>query len=62
MKAYILKDEDFDRLLAAIDRDPQYGIKGGTTLVLSAVEKEAHKEAHRFYNYTVRTWISRVKD
>ena len=62
MKAYILSDKDFEDLLAAIDRDPRWGTQGGSSSVLSQVEKDAHDNAHRFYNYQLRTWINQVKN
>lgn len=62
MKVYILKESDIKALLTAIDRDPSHGYNGGSSVVLSQQEREAHEQAHRFYNYQVRTWIDRVKD
>ena len=61
MRAYILKEQDFARLLAEIDRDPRWGTRGGTSDVLSPVQQQAHKDAHQFYNYVVRKWIDTVK-
>jgi len=61
MKAYILNEEDFDKLLTAIDRDPQHGLNGGSSQVFSPVEKQAFETAHRFYNYQVRRWLDSVK-
>lgn len=61
VKAYILQEADFAALLAAIDRDPAYGQRGGSSDVLSEKEREAHARAHRFFNYQVRTWIEGVK-
>lgn len=61
MKVYILKDKDFERLLAEIDRDPQYGEWGGSSRVLSDEEKKAHQEAHRFYNFIIHRWLDSVR-
>lgn len=61
MKVYILKDSDFEHLLTSIDRDPRHGERGGSSQVLSTVEEGAHDDAHRFYNYQVRTWINLVQ-
>lgn len=60
MKVYQLTDKDVQALLDAIDRDPAHGFDGGGGVVLSDVEKRAHGDAHRFYNYQVRKWIDRV--
>lgn len=61
MKAYILTEEDFEKLLAEISRDPKHGLTGGSSHVLSSEEKEAYQEAHRFYNHLIRRWVDKVK-
>jgi hypothetical protein len=61
MKAYILSDADFEMLLSAIDRDPRWGTQGGSSQVLNAEEQRVHEDAHRFFNYQIRTWMSNVK-
>jgi hypothetical protein len=61
MKAYILTESDLEALATAIDRDPQHGFSGGSSRVLSDIEQQAFKEAHRFYNYQIRCWIEKVK-
>lgn len=61
MKCYLLKDEDFEELFSAIDRDPRWGTKGGSSDVMSKEEQEAHEKAHRFYNYQLRTWADKMK-
>lgn len=61
MKVYILKDEDFARLRAEIARNPDYGQSGGGSRAMSEEEKQAHKEAHRFYNYIIEKWISSIQ-
>jgi hypothetical protein len=60
MKVYILKEEDFEALNMAISRDPRWGVSGGSGVMLSEEERKAHDEAHRFFNYQVRTWIQKV--
>lgn len=60
MKVFVLKQEDFNRLNVMIDRDPSHGPDGGSSRVLSETEQQAHAEAHRFFNYQVRTWIASV--
>lgn len=62
MKVYLLKDSDFQTLLDNIDRDPEYGLTGGSSQVLSEIEKRAHHEANRFFNYHIRCWIDKVKE
>ena len=61
MRAFILKVEDFEELLSAIDRDPQYGYNGGSSIILNSEENEAFRKAHRFFNYQVRSWIEKVQ-
>jgi hypothetical protein len=60
MRVYILTDDDFKELMTNIDRDPKWGTKGGSSQVLSQVECQAHEDAHAFYNYQLRTWITKV--
>jgi hypothetical protein len=59
-KAFILTQDDLDSLLTMIDRDPDHGERGGSSNHLSTQERDAYREAHRFYNYQVRTWVSKV--
>lgn len=61
MKAYILNDEDFEKLTLTLDRDPAYGPHGGSNHDITNEERKAILEAHRFYNYQVRTWIAEMK-
>jgi hypothetical protein len=63
MKAYILSEADFERLLLMIDRDPKHGRDGGSSQssVRDAREEQAHDQAHRFYNYQVRKWLDEVR-
>ena len=61
MKAYILKDEDFQTLLDNIDRDPSHGLEGGSSQIYTEKEKEAFDKAHGFYNYQIRKWMNDVK-
>ena len=62
MKVYLLKDDDFQILLDHIDRNPEYGVTGGSGQVLSEAQRQFYREAHRFFNYHVRTWIDKVKE
>jgi len=62
VKVYILKDSDLQRLLDNIDRNPEHGLKGGSSQVFDEQEMQAYKDAHRFYNYQVRTWIDSIKE
>lgn len=61
MKAFILSEKEFEDLLAAIDRNPEHGPQGGSSSTFTDVERRAFHDAHRFYNYQVRTWIDRVQ-
>jgi hypothetical protein len=63
MKAYILTEADFEKLLLMVDRDPKHGQTGGSSdaSVRDRENAQAHEKAHRFYNYQVRTWIDQVK-
>lgn len=62
MKAFILTQADFEKLLLKIDRDPLHGADGGSSdsPVRDREKNQAYKDAHRFYNYQVRTWIDEV--
>lgn len=60
MKVYLLDDKDIETLLTAIDRDPQYGRDGGSSVALTDEEMEVYREVHRFYNYQIRKWIDDV--
>jgi hypothetical protein len=61
VKVYLLKEEDLEALLTAIDRDPHYGYQGGGSVVLSEVERKAYVSAHSFFNHQVRRWLDTVK-
>ena len=61
MKVYIINENDINQLLLAIDRDPAYGTRGGSSAVLSERDRYIYDEAHRFYNYQVRNWVERIK-
>jgi len=61
MRVYLLKESDFEALFAAIDRNPEHGQDGGSSQVFSAVQKEALRDAHRFYNYQVRRWAAKLR-
>ncbi len=60
-KVYILTDADFEALNARVAADPKHGFSGGSSRVLSIEEELAFGEAHSFYNYHVRNWISDLK-
>lgn len=60
-KVYILTEADFEKLRLMVDRNPKHGTRGGSSAALNAKDEEAHKRAHRFYNYQVCTWIEEVK-
>jgi hypothetical protein len=61
MKAFILSEKDLEDLCTMLDRDPSYGYHGGSSTSISDQQKQAYQEAHRFFNYQVRTWIDNVK-
>lgn len=62
-KAFILSNEDFDKLLLMIDRDPKHGSNGGSSdsRVRDREEQEVWDKVHRFYNYQIRRWIDEVQ-
>lgn len=60
MKAILLTDKDIKDLLTRLDRDPRHGRDGGSSAVLTDAETRAYAEAHRFYNYHIRTWLAEV--
>jgi hypothetical protein len=60
MRVYVVKQEDLDRLLAFIDRNPAHGARGGSSDVLTDTEQRAHEKAHRFFNYQIRIWIGEI--
>jgi hypothetical protein len=64
MKAYILTEKDFETLLLKLDRNPLYGQDGGSSVasVRDLEQQKLYDEAHRFYNYQIRTWIDNVKE
>ena len=62
MRVYLVTDADLEALFAAIDRDPRWGAQGGSSQCLSEAERDAHAEAHRFYNYQLRTWVRKITE
>ncbi len=62
MMQCVLSKADIDRLLLMIDRDPKHGADGGSSdsSVRDVERGRIYDEAHRFYNYQVRKWISEV--
>jgi hypothetical protein len=61
MKVYIIKDEDVDRLLDNLDRDPKYGARGGSSQVISKEQQLMFEEVHRFYNFQIRRWLDEIR-
>jgi len=63
VKVYMLTEKDFEDLLMAIDRDPMWGSQGGSSQaqVRDKAQNQAHEDAHRFYNFQLRRWITQVK-
>jgi hypothetical protein len=63
MKAYILTDNDFEKLLLKIDRNPKYGVNGGSSdsSIHDSEKEKIWDMIHGFYNYQLRTWIDEVK-
>ena len=61
MKAYILKEEDFEDLIHRLAVDPRLGADGGSSTTLSKEEGRIYDDSHRFYNYIIRRWIDKVK-
>jgi hypothetical protein len=58
MKVYMLTQDDIDLLTTLVDRNPEHGQRGGSSQ--HGIDIQAHREAHSFYNYQVRTWIAKV--
>lgn len=54
MKVYLLKDEDFEKLIDKLERDPNRN-RGH-----SEEEKRNLEEAFRYYNFHFRRWIDEV--
>lgn len=63
MKRYIISEEDLERLITSIDRDPEHGHRGGSfdSSVNDPGKRTIYSQAHRFYNYQVRQWIHEIK-
>lgn len=62
MKVYLLKDEDFEELLTALRLDPaRVPVLGNANGQLTEEQRRVFDEAHRFYNYHVRTWMEKQK-
>jgi len=64
MKVYLLREEDFEKLLLKIAADPIHGHEAGGSSSQSSVrdpaKAAAYEEAYGFYNYNVRRWIAEV--
>lgn len=60
-RVYLLTEADLERLTLMVDRNPRHGERGGSGQVIDARDERIYSEAHRFFNYQVRTWIDEVK-
>lgn len=62
-KVYMLTEQDFEKLLLKLDRDPKHGYEGGSSQasVRDREKEQVYDEVHRFYNYQIRTWIDEVQ-
>lgn len=62
-KRYLLSDEDFDTLTTALDRDPRFGVKGGSSHSEydNPEMRRLALDLHAHFNYQVRVWIERMK-
>jgi hypothetical protein len=56
MKAYILTESDFEKLILQLSEDPAH------RNVFGEKELQINHEAYRHFNYIIRTWISKVKE
>lgn len=54
-KAYILTDDDFEKLKLLVDQDPR-GTMGYTD-----AGKDIYTAAHRYYNLKIHVWMDGVK-
>lgn len=61
-KVYLLSEEDFTLLRTMVDRNPQHGHTGGSSVSLTPQEQKAHETAHSFYNYQICRWIDKMRD
>jgi len=61
-KQFVLTQADIDRLTLMLDRNPAHGTQGGssTSVMEDQASRRIYDEAHRFYNYQIRTWIDQV--
>lgn len=55
MKAYILKDEDFEKLIDKIEKKREHGS------TLTVQEQMLENDIYRFFNYHIRVWMDEVK-
>jgi len=60
-RVYILTEKDFEALVESIKRDPDHGESGSSSQHKSDQERGYYREAHRFYNHRVHTWINEMK-
>jgi hypothetical protein len=61
MKAYILKEEDFEDLFRYLALDPRRCETGSSSRALTKPEVDALEKAYSFYNYQVRNWADKVR-
>ena len=62
MKAYILKEEDFEKLTHELAANPKHGANGGSSAILTKEEESIYQDVYRFYNYIVRRWADKAKE
>jgi hypothetical protein len=55
MKAYILKDEDFQKLIDRFEKDFK------KNRAMTQEEERIYDDAYRFFNYHFRNWMAEVQ-
>lgn len=55
-----ITQSDIDRLLANVDRDPEYGYNGGSGSCISEEKRRVYTDVHGFFNHQVRRWIGEI--
>lgn len=58
-RVYLLTESDFENLLLRIAQDPRPRIPAENPH--SSEHRDLIEQAHRFYNYEIRTWLTGVK-
>jgi hypothetical protein len=56
VKAYILTEDDFERLRLRLEKDPNRGL-----VRIDGAHRVAHNEALRKMTFEVESWIAEVK-